>query len=289
MTAAVEQIQITTPGVYDLPDHVYHADPVPDRSLSSTGARRLLPPNCPAKFAYWREHPDQQREFDYGKAAHLYVLGAGPDIETIDAPDYRTKAAREALVAAYAAGKVPLLTSEHERVKAMADAIRQHPIAGRMFMPEFGEPEQSLFWVDGQTKVWRRARLDWLPVSRTGGRMILPDYKTCNRADVDGVQRTIATYGYHQQAAWYLAGAQALGLAEDHAFVFVFQEKDPPYLVNVVEPDAAALRIGRLLNREALDLYAQCTRTGVWPGYSDDVERVSLPPYVENRYLKENW
>jgi hypothetical protein len=289
MTAAVDQVQITTPGVYDLPDHIYHADPVPGRSLSSTGARKLLPPNCPAKFAYWREHPEQKPEFDYGKAAHLYVLGAGPPIDVVDAADWRTKAAREQMVASYAAGRVPLLTADHDRVVAMADAVRQHPIAGRMFNPEHGQPEQSLFWVDRSTGVWCRARLDWLPAARTSGRLILADYKTCNRADLDSVQRAIATYGYHQQAAFYLAGARALGLAEDFAFVFVMQEKDPPYLVSVVEPDAAALRIGRLLNRGALELYAECARTGRWPGYSDEVVRLPLPPYIENRYLKEIW
>lgn len=38
---------ITEPGVYDLPAEVYHADPVEGGSLSSTGARKLLPPSCP--------------------------------------------------------------------------------------------------------------------------------------------------------------------------------------------------------------------------------------------------
>ena len=33
---------ITKPGVYDLPEDDYHADPVPDWSLSASGAKLLL-------------------------------------------------------------------------------------------------------------------------------------------------------------------------------------------------------------------------------------------------------
>ena len=41
MTAPIE------PGIYDkIPDEIYHGD---RNSLSSTGARKLLAPSCPAK------------------------------------------------------------------------------------------------------------------------------------------------------------------------------------------------------------------------------------------------
>jgi len=42
MTAAVGGIQVTAPGVYDIPAEAYHADPVPGGSLSASGARDLL-------------------------------------------------------------------------------------------------------------------------------------------------------------------------------------------------------------------------------------------------------
>src|SRR5258708_26204894 len=37
-------------GVYGIPADAYHADPIEGGSLSSSGARRLLPPGCPALF-----------------------------------------------------------------------------------------------------------------------------------------------------------------------------------------------------------------------------------------------
>jgi hypothetical protein len=52
----------------------------------------------------------------------------------------------------------------------------------------------------------------------------------------------------------------------------------------VIELDALALRIGRDLNRQAIEIYARCSESGVWPGYSDDVESVPLPAWVERAY-----
>lgn len=277
---------IVSPGVYDLPDAVYHRDPVPGGSLSSSGARRLLAPSCPALFEYERKHGrPPRREFDLGHAAHLLVLGAGPELVVIKAKDYKTKAAREERDAAYGDGKVPVLAAEHEQVQAMAAAIRAHPIASALFHSDGGLPEQSLFWVDEPTGVWRRARPDWLP-SQRGGRLLIPDYKTTVSAEPRSLARSMANFGYFQQAAWYLDGIRALGLAEDTAFLFVCQEKTPPHLVTVVELDYDALRIGHEMNRKAIEVYAECTRTGHWPGYSDDVELISLPPWAA-RQLEE--
>lgn len=292
MTAvqAAERLIVTQPGVYDLTEQQYHGDPVPGGSLSSSGARRILPPSCPARFRYEADHPSAPtKALDLGTAAHSVVLGIGAPIVRVDAPDWRTKAAREARDAAHAAGEVPLLPADYQQVQDMAAALRQHPIAAALLDPDRGgSPERSLFWVDAPTEVWRRARLDWMPDHTNGRRPIIGDYKTCRDASPDALSKAIHDHGYHQQAAWYLDAGAALGLWDDDAaFVFVCQEKTAPYLVTVVEPDPVALRIGRALNRRALELYRDCVLSGRWPGYADDVIQIGLPVWAENRYLEE--
>lgn len=281
---------VTEPGVYDnMPAEVYHADPVPGGSLSSGGARKLLPPSCPALFDHGRRHPQpHKRQFDFGHAAHLEVLGVGPELVLVDAADWRTKAAQAERDEAYAVDAVPLLRSEYERVQEMAAALRRHPVASRLFAPGSGLPEQSLFWVDERTGVWCRARPDWLPHAIPGRRMIIPDYKSCVAADLQSLSKAVFNFGYHQQATWYPDGIQALGLADDVAFVFVAQEKTPPYLITVFELDEMAMQIGRALNRDALDAYKQCTTSGEWPPYNASIAHLSLPPWVENQFLKES-
>lgn len=280
-----DPIVITEPGVYEMSNDDYHADPVPGGSLSSTGARRILHPGCPAQYRYDREHPPPPKpHFDVGHAAHMMVLGRGPEIVALDFDNWQTKAARAQRDEAHAAGAVPLLAGQYERVVAMALVLRRHPLAGLLFDPDRGQPEQSLFWVDEQTGVWCRARLDWLPDRIPGMRMIIPDYKTADAVDLDALGRATASYGYHMQDAWYRAGVQALGLADAACrFVLVCQRKDPPYLVTVVEMDHVAQRLGHQLNRQALQVYAECRRTGEWPGYADDVAQLHLPAWYENQ------
>lgn len=279
MSAVESPTLITEPGVYDIPVEQYHRDPVEGGSLSCSGSRKLIPPSCPAKFRYAQDHPgeDHAPHFDVGSAAHTAVLGEGAEIVVIDAPDWRTKAAKEQRDAAYAAGKTPLLAGDYEVVEAMAAALREHPIAGRMFVPGKGKPEQTLVWRDERTGIMRRALLDWLPDT---GR-IFADYKSARSAYPEDFRGPADKYGYAQQASWYLDGVQALGLAgDDAAFVFVVQEKEPPYVVSVIELDSLSLRIGNQRNRAALSIFQHCTETGVWPGYGDDVALVSLPNWV---------
>lgn len=281
---------VTEPGVYDIPNAVYHADPVPDGSLSSTGARRLIEPSCPAKFQHAREHGEEPKAvYDFGHVAHKHVLTEGEIVHVVDAPDWRTKDARAERDAARAAGRVPILGKDLAVVEAMAEKIREHSIAGPLFAPGAGLPERSLFWIDQHADIWRRARLDWMRHTGPSDRFIGVDYKTASAADVDSLQRAISNHGYHQQAAWYLDGIRALGLSPggEPTFVFVFQEKDAPYVVTVVELDLKALAIGRLLNRRAIDTYLTCTRTGRWPGYSDEVVLVDLPHWVVNEYTDQ--
>ncbi|MEU6206387.1 PD-(D/E)XK nuclease-like domain-containing protein [Micromonospora musae] len=268
----VEALEVTEPGLYpDMPEDVYHRDPVPGGSLSSSGARKLLE-TCPARFDYERRNPPPSRdEFDLGKAFHTSVLGVGAETVVVDAKNWLTKDAKEQRAAAYAAGKVPLLAHQAAEVNAMTDAVRSHPLAGTLFSK--GDVEQSLFWTDERTGIWRRARLDLL---RTDA---IVDLKSCESADEEHVTKAIARYGYHAQADYYREAARALGLGE-LPFLFVFVEKRPPHLIHVVQLGVDELAAGRHLNNKAIDLFAECQRTGEWPGYASDITTISLPPYA---------
>jgi hypothetical protein len=265
--------------VYTVPPADYHAGSLARSTLSSTGARKLLPPSCPALYHHELRNPAPPNDvFDFGHAAHRLVLGAGADLARVDADDWRTKAAKEAAAEARANGLTPLLRADHERVVDMAAALRTHPIASALFSD--GLPEQTLIWQDDATGVWCRAMLDWLPHRRPGRRLLIADYKTTASAAPAALARSVANYGYHQQAAFYLDGVRALGLDDDPAFVFVAQEKNPPYLVTTFDLDADALQVGAERNRLALEIFRDCTETGLWPGYTNDVVQISLPPWA---------
>lgn len=289
MTAPViERVEVTEPGVYEMDDVTYHGDPVPGGSLSSSGARRLLPPSCPAIFDYERKNGRPGKKvFDIGHAAHKLALGVGPDIVEVEADSWRTNAAKDRGTEIREAGGVPLLTDEFGMVTAMAVALAAHPIAGALFSPGNGTPEASMFWTDSASGITCRSRLDWLPKPRPGKRFIVVDYKTARSAEPQAFAKAAMDHGYHCQAPWYCDGVVALGIAEDPLFVFVVQEKTPPYLVTVVQLDDTAMRIGRILNRRAIGIYAECSATDTWPGYATDVAQASLPYYYERQFGDE--
>ncbi|WP_326600555.1 PD-(D/E)XK nuclease-like domain-containing protein [Rhodococcus sp. PD04] len=273
---------VDAPGLYlDVPEAIYHGD---RGTLSQSGAKKLLPPSCPAIFHYEREHPPAPKDvFDIGSAAHALVLGVGDPIARLDFDDWKTKAAREARDEARAEGKTPLLAKDYETVHAMAAALRKHPLAATLFAD--GRPEVSAFWTDAETGVGRRARFDWLPNADPRRRRVIPDYKTTSDANPSKFAKSAADFGYYMQAPWYLDAIAATEGDTEAAFLFVVQSKTPPYLVSVVELDHDALMLGHRLNRRALEIYAECESSGVWPGYGDDVHYVSLPSWVH--YEKE--
>lgn len=273
---------IAEPGVYDIPAEQYHRDPVEGGSLSSTGARRLLE-MPPARWRYEQAHPTPpSAAMVLGTAVHTLVLGAGAKVVAVEAKSWRGKAAEEARRDIEAAGGVALLRTEYDRAVAMADAVRAHPLASQVFTPERGTAEQAIVWRDDETGVWRRALVDHMPHESTAGLHILADLKTTQDASPRAVAKTVANFGYHQQAAFYLDGYRAVR-GGDPAFLFVFVEKDPPHLVSVVELDQPALIVGRELNRRALNLFAECQASGVWPGHSPEIELVALPAWATNR------
>jgi hypothetical protein len=288
VTAAVE---IEAPRIVDgLPAEAYHADRT---SISSSGLRALLAPGCPAQFKYDRDHPQApKKEFDLGNAAHLLVLGEGPELEVIDFPDWRKKDAQDQRDAAHAEGKVPLLTKDHDMVEAMAEAIRQHPIAGPLFTPGTGVAERSIYWTDPATGIRCRVRPDWLKILPE--LTLCVDYKTAKDASPDAVSKAIRDRAYHQQDALYTDGIEAAGLApEGCRFIFVFQSKQAPYLITVRELADQDRDIGRARNQKALRIYAECEQTGIWPDWTGpvtDIPQISMPTWAvlteTEEYLK---
>lgn len=269
------------PGVYDtISADDYHADPIPGGSLSSTGARKLLPPGCPALYHYEQGHGQQQpkRHLEFGTALHTLAFGDGPGLVRIDADNYQTKAAQQAAKEARSRGAVPLLPAEMQQAQDMAAALLAHPQAGELLTG--GEAEQTYLWPDEETGIWCRARLDYV---RPGQ---IVDLKTTTDVSLDAVIKTIHKWGYHQQRCWYVDGYQAIW-GEEPEFLFVFITKTPPYFITVVEPDVTACLIGEARNRRARHIYAECQRTGHWPAYDQQIWTVPLPAYAEKNDLEE--
>lgn len=267
---------VTEPGIYNMAEDFYHSDAVPAElggSLSSSGAKLLLPPNCPAIFDYRRRHPKApSTEMELGTVVHGMILGTGQEVEVCDFPDWRKNDAKEAKAKAIAAGRVPMLPHQHAEAEAIAQAVRDHPTAGALF--DKGDAEMSGFWRDPEFGVWRRCRWDWLTPYEE-----VADLKTCADASPDAVAKAMHNFGYYTQNPWYRDGwAELIGNGEQpRDFLNVFVATEPPYLITIARLSDEHVELGRERCREALERFRDCTEAGVWPAWSEDIIDISLP------------
>jgi hypothetical protein len=277
-----EPVIITEPGVYDIPEDVYHADCVKGGSLSYSGAKKLLAEGGPELYAYEREHPPEPtQEMELGTAAHKLVLGVGAKLVEIEADNWRGKKANDDADNARAEGKLPLLTKELAVVKAMAARLREHKRAVQL-LSQPGRAEQSAFWTDPAYGTWWRCRFDWMPEPDPRYRPVVSDYKTTAKGGAAPAKfsKACADFRYYLQAHVYTAGYTAMfgdRISIPPGYALIAQERTPPYRVAVYELHPSALRKGREDALRAMEIYRDCTEAGMWPGYSPEIEVLDLP------------
>lgn len=285
VTAPVERADGQYLGV---PDDDYHADTA---ALSSSGARLLLHPSAPELFRHAMDSERKPRpEFDFGTIAHRLLLGAGARFEvlhpevvglksdgTLAANPRATAAWKQAEEAARAAGRVPVHADDFTKAEAMVSAVRRHRDAGLLFVHGFAE--MSLYATDPETGVRLRARPDWATYRDHATKATFVDFKTTVCAEPETFARKGSGFGYHIQDAFYRRVARLLGVEVDR-FLFVACEKAAPHLVSVGEFDADDLAAADQLVTQAIRTFAECTETGIWPGYPAGVHTMRVPPWL---------
>lgn|SRR5512135_485648 len=271
---------ITKPGAYYISEQEYHGDPIPGGSLSCSGAKLLLPPNCPAIYRWHADHPEARQPteaMELGTAAHREVLGTGRDYAVWPGESWSEKGAQAFRKEAREAGKVPLKAAQHQQIKEMAAAIMAHPAARLLLRADEVLNEVSLFWQDDlegllPVPIWRRSRVDAVKLA---GRVLVVDYKSAFSADPGQFARSAGNLGYHLQDVFYRqAVTRTLGDA-DPGFLFVAQEKDPPYLCGIYELGWTSRASGEAKVEAACQTYARCVASGEWPGHQDEGELVT--------------
>jgi hypothetical protein len=129
----------------------------------------------------------------------------------------------------------------------------------RAYLTERGEAEVSLLWDDPDTGLRCKARIDFL---NSG----INDLKSC--FDATAFPKSIATYGYHRQAAHYQNGYMIL-TGEILPFRLIAVEKTQPWGVRAAPLHDEAIDVGRLEVGSALRSIADAYESNEWPCYED--------------------
>jgi hypothetical protein len=257
------------PGIHDLTDEQYHADPCPSPSLSNSIIKVLL---SKSPLHAWHAHPrlnpkyqafDSDR-FDLGTATHAMLLTDTAKLCVIDAPDWRTKAAKEQREVARANGMTVLLAHQERKAREMLDVAREFISASPLLAPAFasGDSERTMVWKFAD-RIYCRAKYDKFSAADN----LMIDYKTSSSPNPEAFMRSsMLDFGYDTQSEFYCQGVESI-TGRRPRFVFLVQEDSAPYSCYIVEagPSMQALAEHKVTRAQAL--WNHCLKRDEWPGY----------------------
>lgn len=289
-------------GVYaGVPIETYHHDTTlfgGEWSISSSGLRTLI--RRPSEYWYTspfnpnREEPETNKALDFGKAAHMLLLGERGFAESYalrpetypsnmgDKPwSGNATWCKEWLAEQAKAGRAVITDTEIGHIRKIADALSKNEIVRLGLLN--GRIERSLFTKDEKTGIWLRTRPDAIP--RSSGDFA--DLKTAASVDDESLSKAIFNNGYHVQAGLLRRVARAvLGPDAFQSFTFVFVEKAAPYDVRVKVLKDADIDIGERQVEAGLKVMRRCIDEARWPGYDgfgDAAGFIEMPGWSRTR------
>lgn len=281
--------KIEKPGIYPaISSADYFADPCPAPSLTQSVAKILLEQS---PLHAWHAHPrlnpdyqhDDDRKFDVGNIAHTLMIGRGKQIEVLDFDDWRKGDAKKARDEAAKAGKLAVLGKHFAKAQRMVTAAREQleqREIGHLFTDGNGDGEVVTAWQEGG--IWLRQMIDWL----TPDRMTFADYKTTDMSVAPHcLGRMMASAGWHIQGAMGKRGLDAILGPSRRDYLFIVQETEHPYCLNVVEIGPDPLILGGKMLDNAVGIWRRCIAADRWPGYPAEIVTPEIPGWVEQQYL----
>lgn len=270
----------------------YHGD---KNTYSSSLIKKM---DVPARAKAYMDNPPEYKEtLNIGSAIHKWILerdqfredfliginaarrskddkqlwadwytSKGADGEkVIDRPaaDWNTEFERQT-------GKHMVTPDTLREITAMAESVASNETAVELLTG--GESEISMYWRNEATGLDLRIRPDYLSQS------FISDLKSA--ADVSDymITRAIKNFGYHLSQAMYQDGVKQV-TGEWLPFLFIFVEKEAPYICRVIALDDTAASAGWDLYQQNMLKLKQCLDTGIWESLPNNLE-FSLPDWA---------
>lgn len=254
---------------FGLPEGVYRAAP----GVAQSDLKEMAKSPAHYRARVDGAKPEATAAMEFGTLVHIAVLEperlAGSFVVRPDGMKFTTKEGK----AWKEAQTLPIIDKEQEAgLMAIRDSIAAHKSARAILAG--AKTEVSVFAKHAATGILRKGRIDALTLDRDGLTTI-GDVKTTDDASLEGFSRSIAKWGYHRQAAYYM------DLVGASFFCFIAVEKAAPYAVNVFSLDAESIALGRATYERELTLLAECEAAGQWPAYGGSINEISVPRWLK--------
>lgn len=285
---------INEPGIYEIDEADYHADPCETPSLSR-GIAHLLLTRSPM-HAHWAhprlgagKDPDASKVMDAGSAAHTMLLEKGAKVVTLSGvygpkhklagrpfEDFKTDAAKEERDALREAGHIPVLMSDLPGLRRAAAAVTKH-LRWHQDGADFfatGRSEVMVVWREGN--VLCRILVDRLPDDL---RAPAYDLKLTELSAAPGGWDKRLRDLYAFQDAFYRRGLAAVRKTTPPPMRFIVGELDAPHGVSVMAAAPSLCALADAQVDRAIRIWQQCVQEDRWPGYPPFTSHVEAKPW----------
>jgi hypothetical protein len=172
----------------------------------------------------------------------------------------------------------------HDKIISTKDMTILHEMKEVLFSDSYiktllskGQPELS-HYVENFEGARVKIRPDYMKDN------VITDIKTCTDASTEDCTKNIASYDYHIQAALYVDVAEKCD-GKKRRFIWIFQEKEPPYDTNIIKASEQMLAVGRFEYEILIRQWLKSQEENRYRGYSifaDNeygITEVDLPAY----------
>ncbi len=205
------------------------------------------------------------------------ILSAHPEWSTdkMSSGEYQA-----ACVATAYPGREAITGRQFDICVASRDAIREHRVASGLLRG--GVAEESITWVDRETGLRCKGRLDYLRPD------LIVDLKSSRDPSPSKFERDAVNYGYAAQVAFYHDGAVAAKRVTGGQLphIIAVRTKDD-FDVAAFRLSQEAYETGRAIYRSLLQRLAECTSADYWPGVAPELRSLNLPPWAITESIDE--
>jgi len=216
----------------------------------------------------------------FGKAADLAIFEPTKFYKKVFANPYKSKttekfkAWRENL----SPGAIVITKDEIDKIQAMVAVLAKKPRAMELLQAE-GVAQPSGLFKDPMYDFYWKVNPDFIVFGDA-----VVEYKTAASAGEDAFSKQIGNLGYDIQAGINQLGTGVI-TGIDHRYLWIVQEKEPPYDAMVYQAEEELLEAARHRMRKIAAFYSWCLENDDWPGYPDEIVYIGLKPWRKHELL----
>lgn len=176
-----------------------------------------------------------------------------------------------------AAGREIISADDFALCLLQLDAIRKVPELADLLRS--GHGEVSIFWTDPDTRLYCKARLDWLQIDGKKARVL--ELKSTADESPSGFGRTAARMKYELQRAHYIDAVKYGARLQFDGWTFAAVTSAPPVLAVPYDLTDELVAQADDERAEHLQRLVWCMKENTWPAYGTGKQPLDFPAYAK--------